>query len=264
MNDMSERFGRAASHAAIGAQTAAWPAVIVSGRQQDTLQGGSDFAAMLLAIAAHDLRQPLQTMQYVHNSLRRAARSTSELNLLGLSQMAINKMSQQLKELLGALLVHERSGTLELGPVRVEASLRKAWLENQDAASRKDIGVRIVGTNASILSDPLLLGVILRNLVGNAVNYTNPGGRILIGCRHSGPQVRIDVLDTGTGISDAAMPRLFEALTRLEPGRSDGLGIGLFIVRKAAELLGHRLDVSSARNRGSRFSIIATRADQPA
>jgi signal transduction histidine kinase len=98
-------------------------------------------------------------------------------------------------------------------------------------------------------------------LVSNAVNYTQPGGRILLGCRHTGQSVRIDVYDTGIGISGDQMPRMFEAFTRLDPARCDGLGIGLFIVRQAIGILGHRIDVASTPCRGSRFSIFASRAE---
>jgi signal transduction histidine kinase len=73
--------------------------------------------------------------------------------------------------------------------------------------------------------------------------------------------VRIDVCDTGIGITSEQLSRIFEAFTRLDSTRCDGLGIGLFIVRRAIEVLGHRIDVSSAVSRGSRFSIFAARTD---
>jgi signal transduction histidine kinase len=73
---------------------------------------------------------------------------------------------------------------------------------------------------------------------------------------------RIDVYDTGIGIAIDRMPRMFEAFTRLDPARCDGLGIGLFIVRQAIGILGHRIDVASTPYRGSRFSISANRAEK--
>ena len=263
MNSMSGQFGLPARHGALSTSAKAQPTVIWSIPEPENPQRGSDFAAMLLAIAAHDLRQPLQMMQHAHDALGRGIRTKSELKLLELSQTAIERMDQQLKELLGALLLHHRAGRIELRAVRVAPLLRQACHENREIASRKGIAVRVVGTEVSVLSDRLLLAVILRNLVNNAVKYTNSGGRILIGCRRFGAAVRIDVLDTGVGIVDARMPSLFEALTRLDPKRSDDLGIGLFIVRKAADLLGHRIDVSSEPYRGSRFSIVAPRVEQP-
>jgi DNA-binding winged helix-turn-helix (wHTH) protein len=108
------------------------------------------------------------------------------------------------------------------------------------------------------MSNAVLLNGILRNLVSNAIKYTEPNGRILIGCRRSGQAVRIDVCDTGIGIAGEQLSRIFEAFTRLDSTRCDGLGVGLFIVRRAIEVLGHRIDVSSVVSRGSRFSIFAT------
>jgi signal transduction histidine kinase len=69
------------------------------------------------------------------------------------------------------------------------------------------------------------------------------------------------VYDTGIGITGDQMPRIFEAFTRLDPAQHDGLGIGLFIVRQAIGILGHRIDVTSTPRRGSRFSIFADRAE---
>jgi signal transduction histidine kinase len=139
--------------------------------------------------------------------------------------------------------------------------LEYATYENEVAAQKKGLDVRTAPTSATIESDALLLGTVLRNLVSNAVKYTQPGGRILLGCRHTGQSVRIDVYDTGIGISGDQMPRMFEAFTRLDPARCDGLGIGLFIVRQAIGILGHRIDVASTPCRGSRFSIFASRAE---
>jgi signal transduction histidine kinase len=73
--------------------------------------------------------------------------------------------------------------------------------------------------------------------------------------------VRIDVCDTGIGIAEEQLSRIFDAFTRLDSKRCDGLGVGLFIVRRAIEVLGHRIDVRSAASRGSRFSIFVTRTD---
>jgi two-component system, OmpR family, phosphate regulon sensor histidine kinase PhoR len=110
------------------------------------------------------------------------------------------------------------------------------------------------------MSNKTLLNVILQNLVGNAIKYTKPGGRILLGCRRSGNEVRIDVCDTGIGIAQEQLPRIFHAFSRLDSKRCEGLGLGLFIVRRAIDVLGHRLTVDSTVSKGSRFSIFALRA----
>ena len=73
--------------------------------------------------------------------------------------------------------------------MRVDEVLRQACRENEATALKNGISIRAISTLASILSDHLLVGAVLRNLVGNAVKYTQPGGRILVGCRRSGSDI---------------------------------------------------------------------------
>jgi signal transduction histidine kinase len=82
----------------------------------------------------------------------------------------------------------------------------------------------------------------------------------LLGCRRFRDLARIDVLDTGIGISEKHMSKIFDAFVRVDAAHGQGLGIGLFIVRQATAVLGHRVDVNSVAGRGTRFSIFAKRA----
>lgn len=227
------------------------------------LQRITDFETVLLAIACHDLRQPLQVVQSAHELLGIGLRTSCELKHLQLGQNAIDRLKEQLAQLLTALRIQGHTGTLELAPIRVQQVLNEACRENEEAALRKGISLSSVASNAVIRSDSFLLGAALRNLVSNAVKYTKPGGRILVGCRLCCTTVRIDVYDTGIGIPGEHIPRIFEACTRLDTIRCDGLGIGLFIVRQALGLLGHRIEVASNPSRGSRFSIVTPRAEPP-
>jgi two-component system phosphate regulon sensor histidine kinase PhoR len=220
----------------------------------------ANFEAVLLAIAGHDLRQPLQVIQSAHELLGLGVRTSSELRCLRSGQDAIDRLKARLEQILTALRIQECSKLLELRPVRVHQVLRQACRENEHAALSKGISIHVVSSEVSILSDSLLLGAALRNLVSNAIKYTEPGGRVLLGCRYSGSSIRIDVYDTGIGIPGEQMPRIFEAFTRLDAAPCDGLGIGLFIVRQAIGILGHRIDVASTPCRGSRFSIFVARA----
>jgi two-component system, OmpR family, phosphate regulon sensor histidine kinase PhoR len=219
-----------------------------------------NFEGVLLAMAGHDLRQPLQVIQSVHELLGCGLRTRSELRCLRSGQIAIDRLKEQLEQIVTALRIRERSGRLVLTPVSVRQVVRQACRENEHAALSKGISIHMVSSDALILSESLLLGAALRNLVSNAVKYTQPGGRILVGCRHSNSGIRIDVYDTGIGISGEQLPKIFEAFTRLDVMECDGLGIGLFIVREALGILGHQIDVASTTCRGSRFSIFVARA----
>jgi two-component system, OmpR family, phosphate regulon sensor histidine kinase PhoR len=224
-------------------------------------QRTTDFQAVLLAMAGHDLRQPLQVIQSTHERLGIGIRTESEQDLLQMGQLAIDRLSGQLDQLLAALRLYEHSKEAKLSCVALEPLFRQACYENEESASQKGIAIRVCPTGASVMSNALLLNGILRNLVNNAIKYTEPEGRILIGCRRSGQYVRIDVCDTGIGIANEQLLRIFEAFTRLDSTRCDGLGVELFIVRRAIGVLGHRVNVSSVASQGSRFSIIATRTD---
>jgi two-component system phosphate regulon sensor histidine kinase PhoR len=164
-----------------------------------------------------------------------------------------------LVQLLTAMRVQESTRCLELAPVRIQQVLCR---DNEHAALSKRITIHTVSSDVIVLSDGLLLGAALRNLVSNAVKYTQPGGRILLGCRRSGSEIRIDVHDTGIGIPDEQIPRIFEAFTRLDAAQCDGLGVGLFIVRQPLAILGRRIDVASTPCRWSRFSTFAARSEE--
>jgi signal transduction histidine kinase len=151
----------------------------------------SEFEAVLLAISGHDLRQPLQVIQGAQKLLGCGARTSSELRLLQLVQNAIERLGDQLEELVAALQLREHAKEVKLTTVRVAPLLAQATYENKAAAQTKRPSVRTAPTSATIESDSLFLGTVLRNLISNAVKYTQPGGRILLGCRHTSPGVKL-------------------------------------------------------------------------
>jgi two-component system, OmpR family, phosphate regulon sensor histidine kinase PhoR len=224
------------------------------------LQKPSEFETLLLAMAGHDLRQPLHIIQCALDALAKSVRTETDVRILQFGQNAVDQLRDQIDQLLAALRFRDEATNLI--PVSTGSLLQQAFRENAIAASRKNIEVRVVETTATIRSNPYLLGTVFRNVVSNAIKYSEPGGRVLLGCRHLGENIRIDVYDTGIGLTKDQMPRIFEAFTRLNPGRSNGFGVGLFIVRQAIGLLGHRIDVSSVPSRGTRFSVFAPKADQ--
>jgi signal transduction histidine kinase len=115
-----------------------------------------------------------------------------------------------------------------------------------------------VQSRAVVMSDPFLLEGIIRNLIYNALKYTPRGGRVLVGCRKTKGGLRIEVHDTGVGISEDDTVKIFDAFQRLDTSGSEGLGLGLFIVRHAADSLGHKVQVQSIPGKGSCFSVLVS------
>src|ERR1700732_3172418 len=124
-------------------------------------------------------------------------------------------------------------------------------------ATAKQLGWRAVASGLNVRSDPRLLEQTLRNLLANAVKYTERG-KILLGCRRRGDKLRIEVWDTGIGIPAGQLKAIFEEFHQLDnPARerNRGLGLGLSIVQRISDLLGNIIDVRSWPGRGSVFAI---------
>jgi len=228
-------------------------------RERD-LQHDSDFHAALLAMAGHDLRQPLQVIVSTHAWLSNRLTEPVERARLDRGAQAVMGLIKQLDHLVHALRIHERAGGLDLVPTALESLLQGINREYTDEARSKGVRLRVVQSRIVVISDGMLLHGILGNLVHNALKHTDRGGKILVGCRRRGQTLRIEVHDTGTGISSENLTRIFDAFQQVGSVQSDGLGLGLFIVRRAANTLGHRLEVRSASGVGSCFSIIADKA----
>jgi signal transduction histidine kinase len=214
-----------------------------------------EFQTTLVGMMGHDLRQSLHVIQGTYALLRSRLNDVPQQAWIDRGDRAITKLAEQLNSLVDAFYLAERTNALEISSIALGPLFWRLRHENEDGALQRGIDLRTVSTNACVASSPVLLSCILRNLLTNAIKYTEPGGRILIGCRRKGAEIRIDVYDTGIGIPENQLSRIFDSFTRLTPGRGEGLGIGLSIVRRALEVLGHRIDVCSVVGKGSLFSI---------
>lgn len=217
----------------------------------------SSFCATLLAMAAHDLRQPLQVLVGMHSWLDHRLTGDSEREYLRRGGLAIARLTDQIDYLTDALRLYGRSSSVALVCVPLAPIFAELLRDNIDAARSGGIELRLCRTSIAVMSDPALLPAALRNVVQNALKYTPPGNRVLVGCRRRGDEVSIEVHDGGIGIPAAQLSRLFEAFHRLDATRSRGLGLGLYIVKEIADLLGHRIDVRSEIGRGSCFALWA-------
>jgi CheY-like chemotaxis protein/anti-sigma regulatory factor (Ser/Thr protein kinase) len=134
----------------------------------------------------------------------------------------------------------------------------------QPIAAHKGLQLRVVRTGAIVQSDPALLERMLKNLVTNAIRYTERG-KIVVGCRRlAAGRLRLDVIDSGIGIALEEQERIFDEYYQLSGSSAQGLGLGLPIVKSLGALLGHPVSVRSAPGRGSVFSIELARAARAA
>ncbi|SDG91330.1 hybrid sensor histidine kinase/response regulator [Pelagibacterium luteolum] len=210
-----------------------------------------------LAAASHDLLQPLNAARLYTSTLFERTRGTPTADLAGSIDAALNAVEDIMSTLLD--ISRMDSGALKVSRTNFDILdlLKKIEVEFQPLANEKNIELRVVGASFSVRSDRMLLARVIQNLVSNAVKYTRPGGRVLVGCRQRGDTVRLDVIDTGIGIDRHQHQLIFTEFSRLEQGAriAPGLGLGLSIVQRIVAALDHPMDIESKVGAGSRFSV---------
>lgn len=216
-----------------------------------------DLCATVLAMAGHDLRQPLQIIMTARDTLARTVGSGAEREHLSQIASAVMRASGMLDGLVAVLRMQRASPDECCVPVPLQPILQNLASEFADAAKAKRIRLRVRPTSTVVYSHPVLLTGMLRNLLCNAIHHTPSGGRVLVACRRRGPEVHVEVRDNGSGLFAGQLKRVFGAFQRGDRTQADGLGLGLFIVERAAEFLGHHLEVRSSIGRGSCFAVVA-------
>ena len=210
-----------------------------------------------LAAASHDLLQPLNAARLYTATLIERAGGTGLAELAHSIEASLNAV----EEIMSALLDISRLDGGNLKPAAtafpMHDLLKKVEVEFLPMARERDIDLRIVGTTRAALADRAMVARIAQNLVSNAIKYTRPGGRVLVGCRIRGQRVRLDIIDTGIGFNRDQHALIFAEFSRLEHGArmAQGLGLGLSIVKRLVAALGITLELDSAEGRGSRFSV---------
>jgi signal transduction histidine kinase/CheY-like chemotaxis protein len=228
-------------------------------RQQKELADEANRAkSRFVAAASHDLRQPAHALSLLIGALRGIelpAEATLLVALIENSAVALDRLFAALLEIsrLDAGIVEVHRQNLPIYPL-----LSRICSDYRELAAAKNITLKLKPCGASVFTDPVLFGDrIMRNLIANAVHYTDRG-RVVVGCRIRGPYLSVEVWDTGPGIPTDQQQRIFEEfyqLKNVERDRAKGLGLGLAIVRRLTDLLGHQLSVVSQPDRGSCFRI---------
>ena len=221
---------------------------------EEQLASANRIKDIILAAAGHDLRQPLQVITMAISVLSRRPLTDRESQFVQRADQAVDQLVDALDELIGVSRVRYGMAQPQRQPVMLDSLLQMITEQWSAKGNAKGLRLRFAGCNATVESDPRMLSTILHNLVGNAVKYTDRGG-VLIGCRCRGNKLWIEIYDTGIGIPGDRIDTIFGELHQLDPQR-EGLGLGLWIVRNTAEVLGHELSVRSTVGRGSRFRLV--------
>lgn len=210
-----------------------------------------------LASASHDLRQPLQSMALLQKLLVVPGRTSEGLRLAGLMDQTLVSMTAMLDSMLDVNRIESGIVRPALRPVPIGALMSRLAAEFEPQCAARNLRLRVVSSSASVQTDPQLLEQILRNLLSNALKYT-PRGSILMGCRRRGDLLTILVCDSGIGVPAAERAMIFEPYRQGRKAAAlgaHGLGLGLSIVQRLAQLLGHPISVHSTPGRGSAFMI---------
>jgi two-component system, sensor histidine kinase len=207
--------------------------------------------------ANHDLRQPLHALGMFGRALGERIRYPEVQRMVE----GMNASIRALENLFNALLDLSKLEGGGIEPNRRHFPLR-TLLQNvtrdfQVEAEAKRLDFRLAATDVFVYTDAILLERIVRNLVSNAVRYTQKGG-VLLGCRKRRGQISIEIWDTGAGIAESERERIFEEFYQIgSPARhsTKGIGLGLSIVQRLTQLLDHKLELASRPGRGTMFRL---------
>ncbi len=210
-----------------------------------------------LAIASHDLRQPVHALALFTATLHRRMQHSAEEPLVRNMAHAIDGLERSFNALLDISRLDGGTLAPALQTFSLRDTFRRLHMHYAGQAELAGLGLRFSPGGKSVHSDPQMLERMLGNLIQNAIKYTEHGGIVVV-ARSTRDSVNVEVWDTGQGIGADNLPRIFDEfyqIGRAERDRSHGLGMGLAIVKRLSKLLGHRLTVASRLGRGTMFRV---------
>ncbi|WP_298854024.1 PAS-domain containing protein [uncultured Ruegeria sp.] len=216
-----------------------------------------------LAAASHDLLQPINAAKLMISTLLEITRESDLHEMMERLDGAFGSAEQLLHSLLDiSKLETADPGTVSPTDVSLASMIAGIQGDQTLVAENKNVRLDVVPCSEIVNSDPVYLLRSIQNLVVNAIQYTESGGRVLVGCRRRGDKVILQVWDTGIGIALKDQERVFEEFTRAENvPLGSGMGLGLSVVDRACRLLGHKLSLRSKPGIGSVFSIEMDRVE---
>ncbi|MCQ4249828.1 ATP-binding protein [Pseudomonas stutzeri] len=234
-------------------------------KARDAAEAANHSKDKYLAAASHDLLQPLNAARLLISTLRERGLPTSEQTLVERAHQALEGAEDLLTDLLDISKLDQQAIKPDIEVYRLDEVLLPLVSEFQSVAEAQGLGFDFYIPAYALRSDFRLLTRILRNFLSNACRYT-ARGRVLLGARRRGENLRIEVWDTGQGIAADQMQSIFLEFNQLGVQRAAeraGVGLGLAIVDRIASMLGYSVQVRSQIGRGSVFSIDVPLAENP-
>jgi signal transduction histidine kinase/CheY-like chemotaxis protein len=221
-----------------------------------------------LAQASHDLRQPVHAIGLFLNSLTQTGLAPEQRSIVDRIDRSLQGVAELFRSLLDISTLDSGAVTPKLEPVSIDQLFRTLEQQNQASAQWAGVSLRFVASDRIVLADRALLLTMMQNLVSNAIKYA-PRGPVLIGCRRRGEHISIWVVDRGPGIGRTHLPRLFDEFYQIRKlGHPDtqGVGLGLSIVKRLGALMGLKPEIRSRLGHGTTVAIhglIAASAASP-
>ncbi|MBY0573493.1 MAG: response regulator [Undibacterium sp.] len=229
--------------------------ILIFGRKR--LRESNNELTRFLAVAGHDLRQPMHALDLYLGALANMVLPEKARAILENATQCAMTMDTMFMALLDLSRLEARTVQVQIKHFPLAEILSGIENEFTPQAQEKGIAFHVEPSTAWVSSDSILVSQILRNLTVNAIRYTDTG-RVSILCEAHGSSMRISVSDTGIGIEPRLQKTIFDEfnqgnVTALR--RAHGMGLGLAIVKRVARLLTATLSVVSVPNRGSTFTL---------
>jgi PAS domain S-box-containing protein len=239
----------------------AWPA-IEHARAVEALKEADQRKDEFLATLAHELRNPLAPISNAVHLMRRPDGRRVTDRLMGIVERQVHQIVKLVDDLLEISRITRGKIELDRQPVRLADAVQDAVETSRPLVerARHQLSVTLPDEALTLCADSVRLTQVLSNLINNAAKYTEAGGHIWLDAEREGDGVAIRVRDNGLGIQENQLPRVFDMFAQAQqPGEisgSDGLGIGLAIVRKLVEMHGGTVEAHSPGLRqGSEFVV---------
>ena len=208
----------------------------------------------ILAIVAHDLRNPMQSIAMAAAGLSSAGEQ-KRTRLVGVIHRSTGEMMRLIADLLD--VAHIESGTFSINKARVDvhALLTETCERFEPQALARDIALEceIPAGIGAVGADRDRLSQTLSNLIDNALKFTSAGGRVSLRAASEAGAVRISVEDTGVGMPQESLPHIFDRFWQANRSSRAGAGLGLAICKGIVEAHGGRIEATSTEHRGTRI-----------